>query len=53
MGLRCSIRCQSCQKEIIIREGGFLKKTNRKINCVRCGYENAVIFKKNGKVKIQ
>ncbi len=53
MGLRCSIECKKCGKKFIIQEGGFTKKSNRVLFCPHCGQNNKVIFKRNGKIKIQ
>ena len=52
MGLRCRIKCGNCQRTVIIREGGFTKKTNKTKICPHCGYENSILKKKNGKILV-
>jgi len=44
-----SLRCGNCKKKIIVK-GGSLDR-ERRITC-KCGKENAVSKKKNGKIMV-
>ena len=47
------IKCQSshCGKVIYLSDGKPLSKKD-KVVCPHCGYQNRVVVKKNGKIKI-
>lgn len=52
MGLKCSVRCANCGKDIVIKGGGLRRKRNRSLICPKCGHKNEVGLKKNGKVLV-
>jgi len=52
MGLKCSIRCTNCGKNIVIKGGGLCRKQNKSLVCLKCGYKNSISIEKNGKILV-
>ena len=48
---RRKVRCKKCKKVIFLNDGKHLIK-KKSIWCPHCEYENKVVVKKNGKIKI-
>jgi len=44
------MRCKRCGKKLIVKDGSLDRE--RKIKCGKCGKENSIKKKKNGKIII-